>query len=213
MIEFKFDVYKFYDQGYNVSIVPPELAAKCKKAIAQTTWTDNYPRYADWTVLPDAGDDLYYEEIVRGKLSYGKSPAIIKNLANEFIELDFFEPLKDSLVKKQHRQKRWMRNVKAHSFGLWDGQENLPWHNDANDGSDLFILAYFSDVDWNQSMNGQVHLGKQTEGGEIVELRQHLPIDSTFVVVNNTNPLMYHKVTGSDPALHRYTFGFRYVIE
>lgn len=218
-MNFEFDVHQFYDKGHNIGFVPDDLTQKCMSVIKNTDWLNDgyYPDYARWSVLPDSqnSNDDYYEEITRGRMSYGRSPSDVKNLANEFIALDFFDPMKDILVKKQHQKFRSIRNIKPYSFGLWNGQENLNWHNDFNDTTELFILAYFNEYEtWDKSWGGQIHLGKQDNDIETInEVGVHYPTNGTFVCINNTNPLMYHKVFACDPTRNRYTFAFRYKID
>jgi len=215
---FKLNVYEFYNIGYTIGFVPNDLTKKCFDIINKTDWLNDgyYPNYAKWSVLPNSQNSIddYYEEIIRGRMSYGRSPVDIKNLANEFIDLDFFDTMKDALVKKQHKEFRSIRNIKPYSFGLWNGQENLNWHNDFNDTTDFFILIYFNEYEtWDKSWGGQIHIGKKDEDENIIEVGLHYPINATFICVNNSNPLLYHKVSACDPTRNRYTFAFRYKID
>lgn len=214
MIDWKFNKYKFYTEGYNVGIIPPELRTEGYNIISNTNWFGDAPRFADWAVMPENEDgEEFYEELVRTKLSYGHAPTRVKNLANAIIDMEFFDPLRDSLVKKQHSNYRGIRNIKPVSMGLWDRQLDVPMHNDVSDTSDFFVLVYMNGYDqWRAEWGGQLNIGKEREDGSIETIHTHYPVDSTFVVVNNTNPLFKHEVVSAGHKV-RYTFGFRYVIE
>lgn len=214
MIDWKFNKHKFYTKGFNVGFVPQNITEKCKDIIKRTNWVGDKPAFADWAILPDdEKDELFYEELVRGRMSYGQAPTEVKNLANEVIDMEFFTPLKESLVKVQHTKYKGIRNIKPCSMGLWDKQLDVAMHNDISDTSDFFVLMYFNDYEeWFPEWGGELRIGNEDESGAIKTIAQHYPIDSTFVVVNNTNPLFYHQVcTAGDK--QRYAFTFRYVIE
>jgi hypothetical protein len=58
----------------------------------------------------------------------------------------------------------------------------------------------------------QLNIGAEQEDGSVKLMHTHYPIDSTFVVINNSNPLIHHQVISAGDKV-RYTFGFRYKIE
>jgi hypothetical protein len=214
MIDWKFNKYKFYTQGYNVGFLPKAFANKCSYIIDKTNWVGTKPKFADWAVIPEGEvDEAFYEELVRSRMSYGQAPTSVKNLANEIIDMEFFDPLRESLVKKQHQKFRGIRNIKPTSMGLWDKQLDVAMHNDVSDASDFFVLVYINPYkEWDESWGGQLNIGMEQEDGSIKLIYSHYPVDSTFVVVNNTNPLFKHEVVSAGDK-YRYTFGFRYIIE
>lgn len=213
MIDWKFNKHKFYTQGYNVGLIPAEIRKECYDIITKTNWIGDTPRFADWAVIPTEDDEAFYEELVRSRMSYGQAPTSIKNLANELIDMEFFDPLRESLVKKQHQKFRGIRNIKPTSMGLWNKQLDVAMHNDVSDTSDFFILVYINPyAEWDESWGGQLNIGMEQEDGTTEIVHSHYPVDSTFVVVNNTNPLFKHEVVSAGDKM-RYTFGFRYVIE
>ena len=214
MIDWKFNKHKFYTQGYNIGFLPEHIVNTCNDIISETKWVGDKPSFADWALIPDAEkDELFYEEMIRSRMSYGQAPTKIKNLANEIIDMEFFEPLKEALVKIQHTKYKGIRNIKPCSMGLWDKQLNVSMHNDISDTCDFFILLYINPYDsWNESWGGQINIGIENEDGEVELKHTHYPINSTFVVVNNTNPLFHHEVVSAGDKT-RYTFGFRYIIE
>lgn len=98
-------------------------------------------------------------------------------------------------------------------MGLWNKQLNVSMHNDISDTCDFFILLYINPYDqWNEEWGGQLNIGIENTNGEIELKHTHYPINSTFVVINNTNPLFHHEVVSAGDKT-RYTFGFRYSIE
>lgn len=215
MIDWKFNKHKFYSQGYNVGLILPELRKEFYDIIINTNWIEDSPKFADWSVisLNEETDDPFYGELVRSRMSYGKAPAQIKNLANIIIDMEFFDPLRECLVKKQHGMYKCIRNIKPVSMGLWDKQLDVEMHTDISNNSDFFVLLYFNDYEkWDESWKGQLNLGIEREDQKIDLIHTHYPIDSTFVVINNTNPLFKHQVVSAGQKT-RYTFGFRYIIE
>jgi len=213
-MQWEFDKYKFYNEGYNVSLLPQPLVDECNRIIQETKWIGDKPAFADWSLIPDieSGDELFYEELVRGRLSYGNAPTSIKNLANAIIDMDFFLPFKQGLVKKQHCRYKGFRNIMPVSMGLWDKQLDVNWHNDISDTSDFFILIYINPYEeWKDEWGGHLKIGKEKDDGSVEVMYYHRPVDSTFVVLNNTNTMFNHSVvTAGDRT--RYTFGFRYKI-
>ena len=76
------------------------------------------------------------------------------------------------------------------------------------------LQIYFNEYEtWDKSWGGQIHIGKKDEDENIIEVGLHYPINATFICVNNSNPLLYHKVSACDPTRNRYTFAFRYKID
>jgi hypothetical protein len=214
LIDWEFNPYRFYNNGYTTGFVPNEIVDKCKDIIKTTTWVGDTPRFADWSILKDSTtDELWYEELVRGRMSYSHAPTAMRNLANEMIDLPFFDPMRRVFSKKQHAGYAGLRNFVPCSMGLWNRQENIPWHNDITDTSDFFILVYINDYQfWSADWKGQIRFGKRDESGSIEPLHEHYPSNGTFAVINNNNPLFHHSVVSGNE-YERFTFGFRYRIE
>ncbi len=214
---FKFDVYSFYAKGYTAGFLSKEIVEDCRQLIKNTEWADSdfFVKYPTWNMLPDDGKDEYYQEIVRELKTLNSAPPELKYIGERILSLPYFDDLKRSLVKPQHRHNTWMRTFVPNGYGLWNGQVNLPWHSDINDSNDITILAYFTDQgsDWNREWNGQIKIGVEDEFGEIHEVYEHYPVDGTFVVINNMNPLFYHSVVKNQEGVNRYTMSFRYCIK
>ena len=216
MITTKFNTYQFYTEGYLLGITPRHIYDKAHAIIKDTAWNDGYPQAADWFVLPNVVDgdnnaEYNFTEVFRERYTYDSAPLAVKFLAEEFIRDPFFDVLRNSLVKQQHQHERYMRNLTPNGYGLWNGQEDLPWHTDNNTSSDFFVLMYFGDTEsWNEQWKGQIQFGKEREDGSIEQLCEHFPHDGTFAVVDARNPLFRHRTFGCDPAHNRYALSFRY---
>lgn len=246
----KFDVYKFHEFGFNVSLLPNNITEEAKSIIKNTTfknfveinektkspdvsYNNNSPVAASWSQMPYDTlttimspnnskelekiftiNDFPYEERMRELYCYNNAPLEIKNLANKIITLDFFEPLRESFIRSQHKNTSWLRTIKPFTYYLWNGTEDLPWHNDTDDFCNMMILLYFNDEEtWKEEWNGQICFGKEQENGEIKELYQHYPTNGSFVCINNYNPLMRHKTIANDFTKNRYTFNIKYKFE
>ena len=214
---FNFDIYSFYTKGYTVGFLPKEIVESCRELINETDWYDNtsHVNYPTWNVLPENESDEYYQEIVRQLKTLNCAPPKIKHIGECILALPYFDNLKRKLVKAQHKDSTWMRTFVPNGFGLWNRQESLPWHSDINDSNQLTILAYFTKdgQDWNPDWNGQIKLGVENDQGIIDEVYEHYPIDGTFLVINNMNPLFYHSVIASADNVDRYAMSFRYCIK
>lgn len=217
--DYKFDVYKFHELGFNVGILPVEFINEFKKIIKDTKFnTEAAPPYsADWMSIPGGLaienhqlGDFGYEEQLRDLYCYNNAPYYIKNFANETLNLDFFNPLKESLVKHQHQKTNWIRSIRPFTYGFWNGSEHLEWHNDNYDSSYMVLLMYFNDYpEWKPEWDGQIVFGKKQEDNSVLELHQHYPTDGTFVCINNYNPLLKHRVFKNKNNTNRYTFNVK----
>lgn len=213
---FKFDTHCFYTNGYTAGILPDEIADQCKAVIRDTKWADIdfHVKYPKWSLLENDSDaDQFYEEKLRELKSLNMAPPEIRYIGDQILRLPYFNPLRDMLVKKQHRNISWIRSFTPTAYGLWNGQTDLPWHSDINDGADITILAYFVDEQWDKEWGGQIKIGVEDELGNVKEVYEQYPTDSTFIVINNMNPYFQHRVVQNKENKNRYTMSFRYIIE
>jgi hypothetical protein len=214
MIDWEFNKHRFFTDGFCIGFLPSPIRQQIDRLISTTKWVGDSPRFAEWATVPDGEiGEPFFEEMIRGRMSYGQAPTLMKNIANEVIDMEYFDPLRRILVKQQHYAYRGIRNIKPVSMGLWDRQQNVSWHNDISDGSDFFVLIYVNDYPtWDPEWFGQLLLGKENPDSSIQLIHAHEPSDSTFVVLNNMNPLFKHSVVSAGDKT-RYTIGIRYVIE
>jgi hypothetical protein len=250
--DYQFDVYKFFEVGFNVGILPNDLTEDAKQIIAETTFKNfieenqktienktnqnlteedlkKGPIAASWSQMPldtltniispnnkkvYTVNDFPYEEQLRDMYCFDNAPDSVKELAIKVLDMPFFDPLKLSLVKDGMTQNTWLRSIKSFTYGLWNGTEDLPWHNDSDDCCNMIVLMYFNDYpEWKPEWNGQICFGKEKEDETVKEIHQHYPTDGTFVCINNYNPLMRHKTIANDYAKNRYTFSFKFKFE
>lgn len=215
---FNFDAHSFYSKGYSAGFLPNNIVEQCRNVIADTEWDDveDHVQYPEWNLLSEESDaDEFFEERLRELKSLNMAPPEVKYIGEQILQLPYFDNLKHRLVKKQHYKQSWMRTFVPNAYGLWNGQTDLPWHSDVNDGADITILAYFTEQGkaWDKAWNGQIKLGIEDEFGNINEVYEHHPIDGTFIVINNMNPFFYHSVIHNQPGTNRYTLSFRYCIK
>jgi hypothetical protein len=213
---FTFDTHSFYTKGYTAGFLPEEISQQCKELIKNTEWADIdfHVKYPEWCLLhTDSDADDYYEEKMRELKGLNASPPEVKYIGEQILALPYFDNLKNRLVKTQHSKINWMRTFVPNSYGLWNNQTNLPWHSDINDGAHITILAYFTDEEWDKEWKGQIKIGVEDEFGNINEVYEHYPIDSTFIVINNMNPFFHHSVIQNNLDHNRYTLSFRYCIQ
>ena len=240
-----FDVFKFHELGFNVGILPKNIAEEAKTIIKNTVFKNNafnnnlsnkFPAAASWSqlsydtlssIIPSTDvnneeeiknifslNDFIFKERLRELYCYNNAPLEVKNLSNKIITTEFFNNLKYSFVRSQFKNNNWLRTIKPFTFGLWNGADDLPWHNDTDDYCNMNVLLYFNDEDvWQEEWGGQICFGKEQENGEIYKIHQHFPIDSSFVCINNYNPLMKHKTVPNINSKNRYTFSFKYKFE
>jgi len=204
-----------------------------KKKIEDINLNNQFPVAASWSQMPYDTlttimspnnstelkeiftiNDFPYEERLRELYCFNNAPLEVKNLANKVITMDFFKPLRESFVREQHKNTSWLRTIKSFTYGLWNGTEDLPWHNDTDDCCNMMLLIYFNDYnEWKPEWNGQICFGKEQEDGSVKEIHQHYPTDGTFVCINNYNPLMKHKTIANNHTKNRYTFNFKFKFE
>jgi hypothetical protein len=211
--DYQFDVYKFHEVGFNVGILPTEFITEAKKIIKSTTFNTNasQPYMASWMSISDdfflKNTNFGYEENLKDLYCYNTAPYYIKNIFNEVLSLDFFTPLRKSLVKIQSSNTYWTRSIRPFTYGLWNGTENIEWHNDNYDNSYMVLLMYFNDYEeWKIEWDGHIIFGLEQEDKSIKEIHKHYPTDGTFVCINSYNPLMRHKVISNKNNTNRYTF-------
>jgi hypothetical protein len=94
---------------------------------------------------------------------------------------------------------------------MWNGSEEIPYHFDTINGCDTLVLIYLTDQHvWDPKWGGAISMKKEVDNSVIFE-QEILPNNGTMLVINNANPLVYHKVTAlKNTNINRYTFSFNY---
>ena len=81
------------------------------------------------------------------------------------------------------------------------------------EGLDIQKVIYLTEKNnWQSEWGGQIALKKEIERKTLYE-NKYSPYDGLMLIVNNANPLVYHKITAlHNKNVNRYTFSFYYSI-
>lgn len=201
------NIENYFEKGYEVTAVPQDLLPEFWMELHTTEWvvdsSATYKTMPSWYNVKK----IYSDDQIRNisEKSYGaeliaQAPKTLWDLANKVINLSYFDTLR--YYKPNHTIKQ---------LHIWNGAEEIPYHTDAVDGGDTLILIYLTEeLDWQEDWGGCLGLRKELSTGAEYETKV-LPNNGTMVVINNTNPLMKHRVWKLvNRNVNRYTFGFGY---
>lgn len=186
------NIEDYFEKGYVVTHVPDELLSKFWREIYTTEWVEDetkvYKSHPSWYTV---NIDKQYDnrEIQnRSERKYGDeffshAPESVRAIARELLDNKYFDPLKyykpSATLKYLH---------------VWNGAEEIPWHMDAVDGSDILIFVYLTEeTEWDDDWGGCLGLRKELSTDNLYETKVQ-PLNGTMVVINNANPLIKHKV-------------------
>ena len=202
---------QYHDKGYFVTKLPSNLIAYLWNEIYSTQWVDDekeniYKKVPSWYIselthdVGESGEARYKFERSIGKDILNKAPETLLQLSKEVLEtqaLDYF--------------KKYYERCETIYVDLWNGSEEIPYHFDTINGADTLVLIYLTEQsEWKNEWGGQINLKKQINDVIICE-EEVSPLNGTMVVINNTNPLVYHKVAAlRNNDINRYTFSFNY---
>lgn len=201
------NIEDYFEKGYSISRVPADLLPKLWMEIYGVEWVVDknniYKSTPEWYTpskiyqdLKEDGDQQNLVERAYGDDLINNAPASLKHIANEIIQLPYFNPL------------RSLKNTSELKYlHLWNGAETIPWHMDTIDSSDTLIFLYLTEeLDWKEDWGGCLGLHKEL-GNTVLYETKVLPNNGTMIVVNNTNPLIKHRVWGlENRSVNRYTF-------
>lgn len=201
----------YYDQGYFLTRLPDNILSLLWKEIYTTEWVADtaegiYTQIPSW-YQSDLLKDLdisgkYRRDFERqiGKEVTEKAPASFINIARELVTTENFEFFNNYYTDSQ-----------VLYVDLWNGSEEIPYHFDTINGADTLVLIYLTDEPkWDNSWGGQISLKKQV-GDVIITEDTYNPTNGTMLVINNTNPLVTHRVRAmADKSINRYTVSFNY---
>ena len=201
----------YYDQGYFVTKLPHALAAYLWNEVYSTNWVSDskeniYKQIPSWYVsntkydVGQNGEKRATFERSIGQEILSKTPKSLLDISQElltFDDLDFFN--------------KYYQRSETMYIDLWNGSEEIPYHFDTINGADTLLLIYLTEQDiWKKEWGGQISLKKQVNDVIITE-EEIDPLNGTMVVINNTNPLVKHRVKALlNTAVNRYTFSFNY---
>lgn len=202
---------QYYDKGYFVTTLPKHIHAMLWNEIYSTNWVGDdseniYKQIPDWyenktpyTVNSTGSNRPVYERKV-GKDVFENTPQSLKDIANEtakIADLDFFN--------------RYYEQAELKYIDMWNGSEEIPYHFDTINGTDMLLLIYLTEQDfWIPEWGGQISVKKQV-GDNIIHEEEFNPDNGRMLVINNANPLIKHRVRAlKNNNVNRYTFSFIY---
>ena len=200
------NIEDYFEKGFVVTTVPEDLISRFWFEIYSSNWIDDgdktYKKIPDWYKLTENEDINESKNLKERRISAikNKIPDSLVTLSQDLINNKVFDNL------------RYIReNIEFRFSHLWNGAEEIPWHMDSIDGNDVLIFVYFTEEpSWDETWGGTLSLCKNLKDKFLYETTV-LPNNATMVVVNNTNPLINHKVTSLKNLLvNRYTFSLCY---
>ena len=200
------NIEDYFEKGFVVTTVPEDLISKFWFEIYSSNWIDDgdktYKKIPDWYKLTENEDINESKNLKERRISAikNKIPDSLVTLSQDLINNKVFDNL------------RYIReNIEFRFSHLWNGAEEIPWHMDSIDGNDVLIFVYLTEEpSWDETWGGTLSLCKNLKDKFLYETTV-LPNNATMVVVNNTNPLVKHRVTSLKNLLvNRYTFSLCY---
>jgi hypothetical protein len=200
----------YYDSGFFKSKLNNTIEKLLWNQIFSTEWiadTDNiYKSVPSWyttsftkLIDPSGSNRAEYERIISEDLML-RTPDSLIEIGNQLLDtpdFDFF--------------KKYYKNCKLKSVDMWNGSEEIPYHYDTINGCDTLVLIYLTEqLEWDTKWGGTILMKKEV-GNSIKFEEEILPTNGTMLVINNANPLVFHKVKGMNTTdVNRYTFSFIY---
>jgi len=201
---------QYYDQGFFLTTLDEQTKSFLWNEIFTTEWKPDtveniYKQIPNWyksnvDLKYITGDNRSEYERVIGDHIFKHTPESLIQIGNDLVDTAPF-----NFIKKYYKR----HELKF--VDMWNGSEEIPYHFDTINGCDMLVLIYLTDQSsWNKDWGGTISMKKQV--GDIVMFEQeHLPNNGSMLVINNANPLIYHKVTALlNPNVNRYTFSFNY---
>jgi hypothetical protein len=203
------DNLDFFEKGYYVTKIPDEFMSTLWLLAYTTNWVEKhntthlqyhteYVKVPSWhpevvTNSPKPYDtDHYY-----GSKAPEHHPKELVDIGEKLIDHNIMDVIK-----------AW-RKPKLKFLTMWNGAGNLPWHSDMEDTTDMIAVMYLTEEEtWDDNWGGTIELRKEP-GNKYY--RKVQPLSGTMVIMNNTNPLMQHRITPLvNKDVNRYTFNFTY---
>lgn len=196
----------YFERGYYITTIPSHLQSKLWQLVYTTEWVEKndcthlqyptkYVRVPMWhpEITGITGNDHYF-----GSKDPNYHPEELVEVGNQIIENSLFNVVKE------------YRKLQLKYLTMWNGSGDLPWHSDINDTTDMIILMYLTEEqEWDDDWGGTIEFRKNVEGNRYYKKLQ--PLSGNMVILNNTNPLMQHRVTPMlNKSVNRYTFNFCY---
>lgn len=201
---------QYYEKGFFSAKLTELHRALLWNEISNTVWVpdtvDNiYKEIPDWYIsnanIKDInGSNRFIYERSIGQHIFSSAPESLKQIAADLLTMPIFDFVRS--FYERHELK---------FLDLWNGSEDIPYHFDTINGCDMLVLVYLTEETvWDKQWGGTVSMKKQVNNAVMFE-EEYLPVDGSMLIINNSNPLVYHKVTAlKNTAVNRYTFSFNY---
>lgn len=200
----------YYDQGYFCSTIDKNIETILWNEIYSTDWKQDdvehiykeipvwYEASKKYNLQEDGSNRADYERLI-GEDIFSKTPKTLIDVGYSLLQtpqFDFF--------------KKYYKTPQLKYIDLWNGSEDIPYHFDTINGCDTLVLIYLTDQPWDADWGGSITMKKQVDSNILYE-NKVLPNNATMLVVNNANPLVFHKVEKlKNKDINRYTFSFIY---
>lgn len=196
----------YFERGYFITTIPDYIQPTLWELAYTTDWVEKentthlqyqtkYVRVPSWH--PEV-TGVTCEDHYCGSKTPANHPEKLVEIGNNIINESHFKVVKE------------YRDLKLKYLTMWNGSADLPWHSDINDTTDMIVLMYLTEEqEWNDDWGGTIEFRKDVDGNRYYKKLQ--PLSGTMVIINNTNPLMQHRVTPMlNRNVNRYTFNFCY---
>lgn len=202
---------EYYENGFFKSTVCSNIKKRLWNQIYTTEWQNDtveniykeipvwYQSNKKYNLKKDGSNRASYERNIGKDILY-KTPTSLIEIGNDLIkthEFDFF--------------KKYYKKYKLKYIDFWNGSEDIDYHYDTINGCDTLVLIYLTEQEnWKEEWGGSITMKKQV-GHNVYFEKKYLPASGTMLVINNSNPLIYHKVEKlKNFSANRYTFSFIY---
>lgn len=201
---------QYYENGYFLTALDKLTTSLLWNEVVTTNWipdtVDNiYKQIPDW--YKSNIDIKYITDTNRASYERIIGEHVIKNAPKSLIQVGEELPNTASFdfIKKYYKR----HELKF--VDMWNGSEEIPYHFDTINGCDMLVLIYLTEQSaWNSQWGGTIKMKKQV-GDTVIFEKEHVPASGTMLIINNANPLIYHKITAlTNTSVNRYTFSFNY---
>jgi hypothetical protein len=201
----------YYENGFFDSNVCENIKKRLWNEIYTTEWRKDteeniykeipiwYKSNKKYKLNSDGSNRSDYERQI-GNDIFKNTPKSLIEIGNDLVHTQPFLFFKN--YYKQHILKY---------IDFWNGSEEIDYHYDTINGCDTLVLIYLTEQQtWKQEWGGSFSMKKQVYDNIVFE-KKYFPENGKMLVINNSNPLIYHKVEKlKNFSVNRYTFSFIY---